>query len=47
MHGDEAAQTEIDGMAKRKHPALAQEHVIGQREYDHDTHFARHGEHEA
>ena len=42
MHGEEAAQPVIDGVAEREQAGLAEQHVVGEREHDHDAHQAEH-----
>jgi hypothetical protein len=47
IHGvdrQKSAQAVIDGVTKRQQAGLAKQHVVGQREHDHDAHEAEHGE---
>ena len=39
MHGEKAAQAEIDRMTEREHAALAEQHVVTEREHDGDGHL--------
>ena len=42
VHGQESAETVVNGVTERQQPGLAEQHVIGQREHDHDAHQAEH-----
>ena len=39
MHAGETAYTGVDRVTKGQHPALTQQHVVGQRKYHRDPHL--------
>ena len=41
---EKSAEPVIDGVTEREQAGLAEQHVVGEREHDHDAHQAHHGE---
>ena len=44
VDGEKSAKAIIDGVTKRKQAGFAEQHVVGEREHDHDAHEAHHRE---